>query len=208
MKKFFDPDTIRAYLTKSRYRSVLENLQIDLFLMQYEKGELVTAPFQEETLFQIVVQGSLNIYFIRDDGARYSLSSGEMDYILGDTEVFYPQSDSVYTEAAEPLTCLTFSIDRHRDILLDSTGFLRMAGGSLSAKIKAIAAMDAAPSSLTERVLSYMKYKCEDGVLRGLEQEAFHLHCSSRQLQRILNQCEQEGMIEKIGKGTYRLLRH
>ena len=198
MKKIFDPDTIKAYLAKSRYRSVLEDLQIDLFLMQYEKGELVTAPFQEEMLFQIVVQGSLNIYFIRNDGAKYSLSSGEIDYILGDTEVFYPQSDSVYTEAEEPLICLAFSINRHRNILLDSPGFLRMVGESLTFKIRAIAAMDAAPSSLKERVLSYMKYKCEDGVLRGLEQEAFHLHCSSRQLQRILNQCEHGGFVKKI----------
>ena len=205
MKKFFEPDTIKAYLTKSRYRSVLEDLQIDLFLMQYEEGELVTAPFQEEVLLQIVVQGSLNIYFIRYDGARYSLSSGGMDYILGDTEVFYPQSDSIYTEAAEPMTCVAVSIDRHRNVLLNNPGFLRMVGESLSAKIQAIAAMDAAPSSLTERVLSYMKYKCEDGVLRGLEQEAFHLHCSSRQLQRVMNQCERNGFVEKIGKGAYKL---
>ena len=205
MKKIFNPDTIKAYLAKSRYRFVLEDMQIDLFLMQYEKGELVTAPFQEEVLFQIVIQGSLNIYFIRNDGARYSLSSGEKDYILGDTEVFYPQNDSVYTEAAEPLICLAISITRHRDTLLASPGFLRVVGESLSAKIKAIAAMDAAPSSLTERVLSYMKYKCEGGVLRGLEQEAFHLHCSSRQLQRVMNQCEQDGFVKKIGKGAYKL---
>lgn len=206
MRKIFDLKAVDAYLKTSRYCSVLENLHIDLFITQYEKGELVTAPFWEESLFQIVAQGALNIYFIRNDGARYSLSSGGKDYILGDTEVFYPQDDSVYTEAAGPLICLSLSITRHRDTLLNSPEFLRVVGESLSAKIKAIAAMDAAPSSLTERVLSYMKYKCEDGVLRGLEQEAFHLHCSSRQLQRILTQCEQNGLVKKVGKGKYELV--
>lgn len=66
--------------------------------------------------------------------------------------------------------------------------------------------MDAAPASLTERVLSYMKYKCGDETLKGIEQAAFHLHCSARQLQRILNQCEAAGLVRKLGKGTYRLM--
>lgn len=206
MKKIFEADLAAAYLQNSRYGPVLNHLCVDWFLTRYEKGELVTSPFLNEPLFQIVVQGALNIYFIRSDGARYSLSSGEKDYILGDTEVFYPQNDSVYTEAAEPLTCLSLSIVRHRDILLASPEFLRMVGESLSAKIKAIAAMDAAPSSLTERVLSYMQYKCDDGVLKGLEQGAFYLHCSPRQLQRIMNQCEQNGLVKKIGKGAYVLV--
>ncbi len=66
--------------------------------------------------------------------------------------------------------------------------------------------MDAAPASLSERVLSYMKYRCEDETLKGVEQAAFHLHCSSRQLQRILNQSETSGLIKKLGKGTYKLI--
>ncbi len=68
-----------------------------------------------------------------------------------------------------------------------------------------MAAFDAAPASLTERVLSYMKYKCDDETLKGIEEAAFHLHCSARQLQRILNQGEAAGVVKKLGKGTYRL---
>ena len=66
--------------------------------------------------------------------------------------------------------------------------------------------MDAAPASLTERVMSYMKYKCEDGTLKGIERAAFHLHCSARQLQRILNEREAAGAVKRLGKGTYRLI--
>ena len=65
--------------------------------------------------------------------------------------------------------------------------------------------MEAVPASLTERVMSYMKYKCDYGVLKGIEQAAFHLHCSARQLQRVLNQSESAGLVKKIGKGTYKL---
>ena len=68
-----------------------------------------------------------------------------------------------------------------------------------------ITALDAAPGSLSQRVLFYMRHKCPSGMLKGLEREAFHLHCSARQLQRILNQLEQQGKVVKTGKGAYRL---
>lgn len=157
-------------------------------------------PHFEERLFQVVVHGSLVIYFIRDDGARYSLSSGEADYILGDMDLFLPSTGSIYTEAAEPLLCLALSLDQNREALLASNSFLRLICGSLTAKMAAITALDAAPGSLTDRVLSYMRFKCQGGVFRGLEREAFHLHCSARQLQRIINQLAAEGKVVQTGK--------
>ncbi len=205
MEKIYDKKTIKAYITASEYSDVLDSLDIDFYLIKYEKGELVSSPFQDELIFQIVVHGSLNIYFIRDDGTRYSLSKGTVGCLLGDMDIFYPKSSSIYAEAAESLTCLSFSIEKHRGILLADHKFLQLICYSLSEKIGAITAIHAAPGSLTERVLSYMKYKCDDETLKGIEQAAFHLHCSARQLQRIINQSEINGFVKKIGKGTYKL---
>ena len=56
-------------------------------------------------------------------------------------------------------------------------------------------------SSISERVWNYMQFKCENGILKGLEKTAFQLHCSERQLQRIMN----EFQLRKIGKGTYQI---
>lgn len=206
MKRIYDKKKILNCIIKSKYSSVLRTLDIDFYLIKYEKGELVCSPFQKELLFQIVEQGSIDIYFIRDDGTRYSLSNGTADYFLGDMDIFYPKSDNVYAEATENLTCISFSIEKHREILLSNNKFLELICKSLSHKIGTMAAMDASPSSLTERVMSYMKYKCEDKTLKGVEQAAFHLHCSARQLQRILNQSEAVGAVKKLGKGTYRLM--
>jgi Mn-dependent DtxR family transcriptional regulator len=80
-----------------------------------------------------------------------------------------------------------------------------MLGESLSEKLEAVTMQNAVPPSLQERVRSYMTYKCENGKLRGVENAAFHLHCSPRQLQRILNQLSREGIVKKTGKGTYEL---
>ncbi len=205
MKKIYDKEKIAACLSHSRYYEVLASLNVDFYLIKYEKGELVCSPFQRELLFQIVEQGSIDIYFIRDDSTRYSLSKGAADYFLGDMDIFYPKSSSIYAEAAQSLICLSFSIEKHREALLSNSRFLELICYSLSAKMGAITTIEAAPASLTERVLSYMKYKCDDKILKGIEQAAFHLHCSSRQLQRILNQSERAGLVKKLGKGTYRL---
>ena len=208
MKRIYDPQAVEKWLRDCRYRTVLEKWEPELALLRYEKGELVTSPLPQERWFQVVVQGNLNIYFIRDDGERYSLSSGNSGYILGDMELFHPNDGSIYTEAAEPLLCLALLMDRNREKLLADSLFLQMVCQSLSEKMAAITAMNAAPCSLSQRVLSYMRYKCPDGVLKGLEREAFHLHCSARQLQRILNQFEQQGKVVKTGKGSYRLVDH
>lgn len=206
MEKIFDREKIASCIAKSRYHAVLDSLALDFYLIKYEKGELVISPFQNELLFQIVEHGSINIYFIRDDGTRYSLSNGTTDYFLGDMEIFYPKSNNIYAEAAENLTCISFSIEKNREILLSNNKFLELICNSLSAKIGTMTTIDAAPASLTERVMSYIKYKCEDKTLKGMEQAAFHLHCSTRQLQRILNQSEKAGLVKKLGKGTYQLM--
>lgn len=206
MQRIYDKKEIENYIAKSKYHVVLDSLDIDFYLIRYEKGELVSSPFENELLFQIVEQGSINIYLIRDDGTRYSLSNGATDYFLGDMDIFYPKNNNIYVEAAENLTCISFSIEKHRKILLSHNKFLELICISLSAKIGAMTVMDAAPASLTERVMSYMKYKCDNGILKGIEQAAFHLHCSTRQLQRILNQSETSGLVKKMGKGTYKLM--
>lgn len=206
MERIYDKKKIAVYIAKSKYHAVLDSLDIDFYLIRYEKGELVSSPFQNELLFQIVEQGSINIYLIRDDGTRYSLSTGTTDYFLGDMDIFYPKSSNIYVEAAEKLTCISFSIEKHKEMLLSDNKFLILICNSLSAKIGEMTAIDAIPASLTERVISYMKYKCNDNTLKGIERTAFHLHCSARQLQRVLNQSEAAGLVKKLGKGTYKLI--
>ena len=125
MEKIYDSQAVAAWVEKSRYRCALEGWQDRMLLLRYEKGELVTSPMPEERWFQVVVQGSLNIYFVRDDGGWYSLSTGKTDYILGDMDLFHSSTSSIYTEAAQPLLCLALSMDRNREALLADNFFYR-----------------------------------------------------------------------------------
>ena len=89
--------------------------------------------------------------------------------------------------------------------LLDNNVFLRFAASTMADKLEAITNTDAVYSTLQERVLNFIRYKCDNGILKGIEKAAFKLHCSPRQLQRILNDFTADGIMKKISKGSYRL---
>ena len=206
MKKVFQKDRIEKALAQSKYREMLERLPVELFLMEYEAGEFLPPPDRENHLLQIVVEGSLSIYYIRDDGSSYALAISQKDEFIGEMEFFgESRSDGIFAEVTQKLTCLAFSTTANRSALLNDAGLLRAIAESLIRTIKMITMQNAAPLSLQERVYSYMLYKCEGKRLKGVEKAAFQLHCSPRQLQRILNAFVEDKVAKKIGKGAYEL---
>ena len=82
----------------------------------------------------------------------------------------------------------------------------RMAGTNRKMFLSRVRARDGSALPLTERLRSYMTYQCENRSFKGLEKAAEILRCSPRQLQRVVNQLEEEGVLEKVGKGSYRLI--
>ena len=82
MKKIYDKSRIRKAISANKYKDLLESLETELFLMEYEPGELICAPWLDDSLFQIVLSGELSIYFIRNDGTKYSLAAGRDGYAL------------------------------------------------------------------------------------------------------------------------------
>ena len=205
MKKIYDSTHIESCLKQTKFEAAISSFREHLFVTQYKKGEFIATPLQTEHLFQIIIQGTVSIYFIRDDGSVYSLATGRENYLLGEMEIFQHQPSNVYAEANDDVICLALSIETSKGVLLADCQFLQLVCESLTQKLESITTLDAAPASLKQRVLIYMKYKCSKGELKGLQQAAFHLNCSDRQLQRILNQHEADGIITKTGKGAYKL---
>ncbi len=206
MKKIYDPNKIKKAVNHSIYKEMLYSTNVPLFLLEYAPGEIVAAPWQEQPCFQIVQKGTLSVYFIRDDGSRYSLSSGGENYMIGEMNLFTGNGNSVYAEASDQL--LTIAIDSHlyKDQLLNNIYFMQSIASVMAEKLMIITNMDASASTLSDRIMNYIRFKCENQRLCGLEKAAFALHCSSRQLQRLLNELVEKGRVEKTGKGSYRMV--
>ena len=49
----------------------------------------------------------------------------------------------------------------------------------------------------------YLEYEAKDNMICGVEQCANHINASRRQLQRILKELVDEGIIVKVKKGIY-----
>lgn len=57
--------------------------------------------------------------------------------------------------------------------------------------------------SLEEKLIAYMKYQCDDHILRRIEKTSENLHCSRRQLQRVLHELVEKDILTKLSKGLY-----
>lgn len=201
MQKIYDKNKIEEALKNCKYADILSELEIPLFLIKYEKGEGIST----NNCFQIVISGNLSIFFIRDDGSAYSLSIGSEDYIIGELNLFTTVDNNVIAEATSSLLTIAIDTKTYKERLLSNTNFLKFIATTLADKMIAITNSNAAPSSLSERVINYMNFKCENHIIHGIEKTAFRLHCSPRQLQRILNKFEKDNIVIKLGKGKYKL---
>lgn len=99
LKKILDQKKIDEAVSGCKYLPFLQSLNIPYFIIEYKKGESIVTPYMKERYFQIVLDGSLSIYFIRNDGSQYGLSSGGKDSILGDMELFIPEKEAWVNQA-------------------------------------------------------------------------------------------------------------
>ena len=75
----------------------------------------------------------------------------------------------------------------------------------LAEKLSLSAVMTAFAQTLEERVLFYLKKVQPEHEIVSVDHALQPLHCSRRQLQRVLKKLCDEGLLVKTGRGRYRL---
>ncbi len=206
MKRIENEEECEKAIKKSEIEKYFDTKNLEFQICQYEKGEYLCQPYSLDDRLQIVIEGTVNIYHIRDDGSKYFIAMNEGIYLLGDMEFMNPAPCIYFAEAVTPVTAVVIFLKQYRNLLKLDIKFMNLIASALSEKLAMAANGEAVSVPLKERILNHMRYHCENGILRGLGKTAFRLHCSERQLQRILNNLEAEKVISKCGKGTYRLL--
>ena len=176
-----------------------------LKLVEFEKGEILNDPLQPLNCFYIIVKGSVSIYSLTEDGSIRYISKAASDTLLGDMEFSGAGNQSFYIEAAETVLCLALPFQENQSILEDDPVFLRFVLGQLAGKLSLSAVMTASAQTLEEKVLFFLRKVQEDHTISSLNQALQPLHCSRRQLQRVLEKLCNEGLIIKTGRGCYRL---
>lgn len=176
-----------------------------LKLVEFEKGEILNDPLQPLNCFYIIVRGSVSIYHLTEDGSIRYISKAASGTLLGDMEFSGAGNQLLYIEAAEIVLCLAIPFRENLDILENDPVFLRFVLGQLAGKLSLSAVMTASAQTLEEKVLFFLRKVQADHAISSVNHALQALHCSHRQLQRVLKRLCDEGLVVKVGRGCYRL---
>lgn len=174
-------------------------------LVKFEKKELLSGPLHPLESFYIVVAGSIFIYHIKKEGEIRYITKAGTGTLLGDLEFSGAGKELFYTEAAETVICLAVPFRENRDMLEKDPMFLRFIVEQLAEKLALSSSMEIVAQTLEEKVLHYLRNIQPNHEILSVNQAIQILHCSRRQLQRVLKKLCDEKIIMKTGRGCYRL---
>lgn len=186
-------------------RAYFDTKDLEFDELVYDSGSLIASPDKplEHVLF--LMQGAVRIYGIRADGSLSHVNRVCSPALLGDIEFVSLKPTAFYVEAIGKCTCLALPIKRYKSKLDHDVRFLHLLLSSLTDKFMLSDDMNILSSSLEEKLLFYFKTIWKNSEISGIEAATQQLRCSRRQLQRVLHKLLEEGRIEKLGKGRYRL---
>ena len=176
-----------------------------LKLVEFEKGEILNDPLQSLSCFYIIVRGSVSIYSLTEDGSIRYISKAANGTLLGDMEFSGAGNQSFYIEAAETVVCLAMPFRENQSILENDPVFLRFVLRQLAGKLSLSSVMTASAHTLEEKVLFFLRKIQAEHTIASVNEALQALHCSRRQLQRVLKKLCDEGLVIKTGRGRYQL---
>lgn len=205
MKRLNDPKQVAEWLKRGHITEYFCTSDLNFWVYQYEKGELITWPSQELDNILFVVDGTIRIYGLRRNGTISPVNQQNAPIILGDIEFSTRKNPPFFTEAITDVTCVALSMKQNEQQLYSDIRFLHALLNSYAKKLQLFVLVDTPAQTIEERVLLYLKNFCPTHELIGIEAAILQLRCSRRQLQRVLRKLCEEGKVEKVGKGRYRL---
>lgn len=206
MKQIHNPEKLRAYLDQYHIEDLFSTKQLSFQLWQYERGEYLNYLRDSATRLRFMVSGEVQIYTVHSDGSFTSLCYVDSFDLLGDMEFCGESADTFLVEATRPVLCVELPLHHCRELLLDDNTFLRFLLRSVAHKAASIKT-DLKYTTIEQKLLNHLRCSCPGGELRGIEGAAVQLRCSRRQLQRVLRDLCEKGVLAKQGKGVYKLIK-
>ncbi len=191
MKRIFDPALLDFYLQKHEIPSLFDTPDLAFSLYQFEKGERLDTLNPEEYL-SFLVDGSIEISANRADGTSYPIGYLDGFTCIGDMEFCGKRDDTHQIEARTTALCIVLPLASTKELLLNDNRFLRYLLNSVTEKLMLYSSSQSNFSTLEESFPSYLSERCPDQTFSGVEKMAMQLHCSRRQLQRVLKKLLEE----------------
>lgn len=208
MKKISDPKRIAQCLRTTGLQDQFDTPDLPFLLFSYEKHELIASPMARLEYLLFVVSGDVHIFGLHRDGGAFPVNIASKGMILGNCEFFSGESTVFYVEAKTDVLCLALSIAETKPVLDHDVRFLHAIIRSFFHTHRLLADVDLPAQSVEDRLLLYLKNIAPDHALESISSGTVHLHCSRRQLQRVVQKLCVRGVLRKTGKGRYCLAEH
>lgn len=205
MQEILDQVLLEAYLNQYNIRSLFDTPELPYRLYTYEPGEMMNILRPTTEYLKFVVAGSFDLYSVREDGVRNLIRHFEGFGFLGDLEFCGKNAGTRYQEVIDQVYTIELPLKALRPVLMEDKRFLRFVLNNLAEKLSAAMPLKAEFPSLADTLVYYLRYECTDHRITSVEDTAFRLNYSRRQLQRVLRELTEQGVLLKEGKGRYKL---
>lgn len=203
MKKIYDQEIINKALKENKIEKYFSN-KYDFIIIEYEPEETIINPLEKTKYIQFVIEGTFIILFIDQEGKQTIVSQNDELCILGDMEFVDNTNPMFFAEAKTKVKTIAIRIDDYKEELENDVLFLHALLKSVAQKLNRSSTNQFVNQSVEDKLIYYMKYYCK-GNMQGIEKATRYLHCSRRQIQRVLKKLCDEEIIIKEGKGKYKI---
>ena len=205
MQEIRNPQKLETYLNQFHIRELFDTRDLPFRLYCYEVGEMMNILRPTREYLKFVVEGSFDLYAIREDGVRHLVRCCEGFTFLGDLEFCGKDAGLRYQEVTRTVHTIELPLEALRPTLQQDVRFLNFLLDTVSTKLAGTSMDLVGFSDLRERLLYYIRYECPDQTLTNVGQTAFRLNYSLRQTQRVLQELTRDGVLTRKGKGHYTL---
>lgn len=205
MREIRDPELLEHYIRTYHIRSFFDTQDLPFRLYEYAPGEMINVVHPLEESIKFFVEGVFNHYMLLEDGTPYLLFHCDRFGFMGDLAFCRRQSQNRYQEVIETVRAVELPLEPLRPVLEQDNRFLRFLLDNMAQQMTMSMHRRSDLPSAERALVAYLRWTKRDHTITNVTEMAYQLNYSRRQLQRALKTLTDRGILEKLGKGCYRL---
>ena len=205
MREIQDPKLLAHYLRKYHIQSFFDTRDLPFRLYEYAPREMINVVHPMEESIKFIVEGVFDHYAIQENGDPYLIAHCDGFGFMGDLAFCGRNPAGRYQEVMETVRAVELPLEPLRKTLENDNRFLRFLLDTMAQRMTMSMHIRLDGTSAEDALLAYLKWRCPDHAIRNVSETAFHLNYSRRQLQRVLKDLTERGLLTRTGKGHYTL---
>lgn len=206
MKEIHDTELLEHYLAKYNIRSFFDTQDLPFRIYEYQPGEMMNIQHPMEEYLKFVVEGVFDFYTVLEDGSPYLIHHCKGFGFLGDLAFCGKQLPGRYQEVVKTVRTIELPLSACKETLDQDNRFLHYLLDTMADRLNLSMHIRSDFNNAQIALLAHMRWRCPDKTITSVEDTAFQLNYSCRQLHRVLKKLTQQGVLERTGKGCYRLV--